>query len=174
MPFQSTAQRRFMHAKHPEIAKRWEEHTPKGEKLPEKKSEKTAAVLLKTALELNIEKGDILLGGRFKNIPMRVDEIGTDELGQPTVNGKKLLAFRIKKEMPTNKTASSAVDLVLIKHHLDDAEETKHDVVKAEALKDAHEYAKDFKDKIPNKDRGMLNSYGIHKQALAKLLVKNS
>ena len=28
-----------MHAKHPVIAKRWEEHTPKG-KLPEKKAKK--------------------------------------------------------------------------------------------------------------------------------------
>jgi hypothetical protein len=111
MPFESKAQRRFMYAKHPEIAKRWQEHTPKGKKLPEKKQDKTA---------------------------------------------------------------SSAVDLVLIKHHLDDAEETKHRVVKEEALKDAHEYAKDFKDKIPNKDRKMLNSYGIHKQALANILIKNA
>ena len=33
-PFRSAAQRRFMYAKHPEIAKRWEKETPKG-KLPE-------------------------------------------------------------------------------------------------------------------------------------------
>ncbi len=36
MPFQSESQRRFMHAKHPQIAKRWEKHTPSGG-LPEKK-----------------------------------------------------------------------------------------------------------------------------------------
>lgn len=36
MPFESQAQRRFMYANHPEIAKRWEKHTPKG-KLPEHK-----------------------------------------------------------------------------------------------------------------------------------------
>lgn len=35
MPFKSKAQRRFMHAKHPAIAKRWEKETPPG-KLPEK------------------------------------------------------------------------------------------------------------------------------------------
>lgn len=34
MPFQSQAQRSFMYAKHPEIAKRWEKETPPG-KLPE-------------------------------------------------------------------------------------------------------------------------------------------
>lgn len=39
MPFESQAQRRFMYAKHPEIAKRWEKHTSKGEKLPEKVKE---------------------------------------------------------------------------------------------------------------------------------------
>ena len=35
MPFTSQAQRRFMYARHPAIAERWEEHTPKGAKLPE-------------------------------------------------------------------------------------------------------------------------------------------
>lgn len=37
MPFKSKAQRRFMYAKHPKIAKRWERHTPEGD-LPEKVS----------------------------------------------------------------------------------------------------------------------------------------
>jgi 8-oxo-dGTP pyrophosphatase MutT (NUDIX family) len=55
----------------------------------------------KTAeLTLDISKGDTLLGGKFKNVPTVVEDIGTDELGQPTINGKKLLAFRIKKTMP--------------------------------------------------------------------------
>lgn len=36
MPFKSEAQRRFMYSQHPEMAKRWQEHTPKGTKLPEK------------------------------------------------------------------------------------------------------------------------------------------
>jgi len=35
MPFKSEAQRAFMHAAHPEMAKEWEKHTPKG-KLPKK------------------------------------------------------------------------------------------------------------------------------------------
>lgn len=38
MPFVSESQRRFMHARHPEIAKRWEKHTPKGKDLPEAKA----------------------------------------------------------------------------------------------------------------------------------------
>jgi len=35
MPFKSEAQRRFMFAKHPEIAKEFAKMTPKGKKLPE-------------------------------------------------------------------------------------------------------------------------------------------
>ena len=38
MPFKSQAQRRLMYAKHPDIAKRWEAHTPSGAKLSERKS----------------------------------------------------------------------------------------------------------------------------------------
>lgn len=52
------------------------------------------------AVTLDIEKGDTLLGGRFKNMKTVVKDIGTDELGQPTINGKKLLSFRIAKLMP--------------------------------------------------------------------------
>lgn len=34
MPFRSEAQRKFMYAKHPELAKEFESATPKGKKLP--------------------------------------------------------------------------------------------------------------------------------------------
>ena len=35
MPFVSEAQRRYLYLKHPEVAKEFQEHTPKGKKLPE-------------------------------------------------------------------------------------------------------------------------------------------
>ena len=35
MPFKSQAQRRFMYANYPKIAKRWSKHTPKNADLPE-------------------------------------------------------------------------------------------------------------------------------------------
>lgn len=38
MPYASEAQRRFMHAQHPEIAERWDKEYPNQKKLPEKKS----------------------------------------------------------------------------------------------------------------------------------------
>jgi hypothetical protein len=36
MPFLSKAQRKWMYANDPQMAKKWEEHTPKGKELPEK------------------------------------------------------------------------------------------------------------------------------------------
>lgn len=36
MPMRSKAQRRYLHAKHPEVAKRFEKKTPSGKKLPER------------------------------------------------------------------------------------------------------------------------------------------
>jgi len=40
MPFVSQAQRRYMWAKHPRLAREFEDKTPKGKKLPERVSKK--------------------------------------------------------------------------------------------------------------------------------------
>ena len=56
MPFESQAQRRFMYAKHPEMAKRWQKHTPKGADLPEhvkKASVELAPLFAKIAEGIN-------------------------------------------------------------------------------------------------------------------------
>jgi hypothetical protein len=37
--------------------------------------------------------------GRFRNKPVKVKEIGIDEMGQPTINGNPILKFRIPKIM---------------------------------------------------------------------------
>ena len=60
------------------------------------------------SITLDIEKGDTLLGGRFKNHKITVKDIGTDELGQPTVNNMKLLSFRIAKKMPVKAEVKEA------------------------------------------------------------------
>ena len=39
--------------------------------------------------------GDTIYTGRFKNKKTTVNTIGKDEYGMPTVNGKRVLAFRI-------------------------------------------------------------------------------
>ena len=61
-------------------------------------------------MKLDIKVGDILLGGKFKNKRIVVKEIGTDELGQPTINGKPLLNFRIEKHLPDNKKSKKTLE----------------------------------------------------------------
>ena len=50
-------------------------------------------------LVIPIQLGDVMLTGRFRNKPIKVKEIGVDELGQPTINGKPILKFRLKNLM---------------------------------------------------------------------------
>ena len=44
-----------------------------------------------------IKIGDTLLTGRFRNKPVKVKEIGIDEMGQPTINGSPILKFRVPR-----------------------------------------------------------------------------
>jgi hypothetical protein len=46
-----------------------------------------------------IAVGDIMLTGRFRNKPVKVKEISVDDLGQPIINGKPILKFRLPKLM---------------------------------------------------------------------------
>jgi hypothetical protein len=46
---------------------------------------------------LDIEKGDILYGGRFKNKKTIVKKIGKNKKGDITINDKPLLKYRIVK-----------------------------------------------------------------------------
>ena len=55
---------------------------------------------LKEDIKLDIKVGDVLLGGRFKNKRILVKEIGVDDKGQPTINGRSILKFRIEKLLP--------------------------------------------------------------------------
>lgn len=47
---------------------------------------------------LDIEKGDFLYGGRFKNKKVLVKKIGKNAKGDITINGKPLLKFRLIKK----------------------------------------------------------------------------
>jgi len=44
---------------------------------------------------LDVKVGDVILAGRFKNKKVVVKSIGKDEHGMPTINGKKVVNFRI-------------------------------------------------------------------------------
>jgi hypothetical protein len=55
------------------------------------------------AVTIDLQVGDVILTGRFKNKREVVKTIGVDKLGQPTVNGKPMLKFRIEKAIPEEK-----------------------------------------------------------------------
>ena len=43
---------------------------------------------------IDVEVGDTIMTGRFKNKRTVVKSIGKDEHGMPTINGKKVVTFR--------------------------------------------------------------------------------
>lgn len=71
MPYVSDAQRRFMHAKHPQIAKRWDKHTPKEADLPEHVKKAAALGLL-----LGLVKAAAALPGVGERIGQVLRNIG--------------------------------------------------------------------------------------------------
>ncbi len=59
-------------------------------------------------IKLNVNIGDTLLMGKFKNKKVVVKSIGKDEWGMPTINGKKAVTFRIPKKEQLKETASNS------------------------------------------------------------------
>jgi len=54
--------------------------------------------IVKEDIKLPVNVGDTILTGRFKNKKTVVKTIGKDEHGMPTINGRKVVNFRILKE----------------------------------------------------------------------------
>jgi len=72
-------------------------------------------------INIPVEIGDTILTGKFKNKVTVVKEIGIDDYGMPTINGKKVVTFRIKKKekqgenkMATKKKEKLEEGLVMI------------------------------------------------------------
>ena len=53
-------------------------------------------------INIPVNVGDTILTGRFKNKKTKVNSIDTDEHGMPTINGRKVVNFRIQKEPKEN------------------------------------------------------------------------
>jgi hypothetical protein len=51
--------------------------------------------LFNEAITIDIKVGDTILGGKFKNKKIKVKEIGENDKGEVTINGKPLLRFRL-------------------------------------------------------------------------------
>ena len=57
---------------------------------------------LKEDINVDIDKGDTVLMGKFKNKKVQVKDIGEDPHGMPTINGKQATTFRKVDEMGSN------------------------------------------------------------------------
>ncbi|MHA1302079.1 MAG: DNA polymerase ligase N-terminal domain-containing protein [Candidatus Heimdallarchaeaceae archaeon] len=80
--------------------------------LIKKKILEKAAADNKKSLKLpEMKEGDTLLGGRFKNIKMKLEGIGKDKKNQPTIKTdkgeRKALTFRMEKLMPKKSSLSN-------------------------------------------------------------------
>lgn len=60
-------------------------------------------------MKVDLKKGDEILTGKWQNKTEEVKKVGKNELGQPTVNGKPMLKFRIKRLMPKKKIEESRI-----------------------------------------------------------------
>ena len=66
--------------------------------------------IIAEALDLDLKVGDVIMTGKFKNKRTIVKDISTDDLGQSTINGKKVLNFRIEKLMPKSKWSKETLE----------------------------------------------------------------
>jgi len=64
--------------------------------------------IIKEAISLDIDVGDVVLTGKFKNKRQVVKDIGTDDSGQPTINGRTILKLKIEKLMPKSKWSAKS------------------------------------------------------------------
>ncbi len=53
-------------------------------------------------INVDVDKGDTVLMGKFKNKKVQVKDIGQDQHGMPTINGKQATTFRKVDEMGSN------------------------------------------------------------------------
>ena len=57
-------------------------------------------------INIDVDKGDTILVGKWKNKKEKVKHIGTDEHGMPTINSRKAATFRIQKNKKDMKKES--------------------------------------------------------------------
>ena len=85
----------------------------------DKKSQEEYENSLNEAITLPVKVGDTILTGRFKNKKVVVKSIGKDEHGMPTINGKKVVTFRLMKEGFVVEIAGTAVRCEKCNHSWD-------------------------------------------------------
>ena len=85
----------------------------------DKESQEEYEASLNEIIKLPVKVGDTILTGRFKNKKTVVKTIGKDEHGMPTINGKKVVTFRLMKEGFFMEVAGTAVKCEKCNHSWD-------------------------------------------------------
>lgn len=89
MPYASDAQRRFMHARHPEIAKRWDAHTPDMKSLPEHVGDKKKRKKKASADLFSLDK-QLIKQAKIATDPVYVDKKFTKAQTKAAKTAEKL------------------------------------------------------------------------------------
>jgi len=99
-------------------------------------------------INLDLAKGDIILTGKYRNKREVVTHFGFDDKGQPTVNGRKMLTFRIEKLMKEEIELMKKSNLIaIIKECIHELKEEK--------------YPKGYDDPGPQDHEGPIEIYGV-------------
>ncbi len=96
-------------------------------------------------IQIPLEIGDTILTGRFKNKKVTVKEIGTDEYGNITVNGRSILKIRIPKlyqKQENNMKLKESSDDTLIQNVIDTYNHTKSGKMSLGGKREAMTYKK--------------------------------
>lgn len=86
--------------------------------------------VIQEVMELDLEVGDVILTGKFKNKRKVVKDFGKDDLGQPTINGIKALTFRIEKMMPKDKWSKESKESLEFAKKVNEVKLTKRQLRK--------------------------------------------
>lgn len=85
----------------------------------DKESQEEYEASLNENIVLPVKVGDTIMTGRFKNKKTVVKTIGKDEHGMPTINGRKVVTFRLMKEGFIAELAGTAVKCEKCNHSWD-------------------------------------------------------
>ena len=58
--------------------------------------------IFEEGINVDVNKGDTVLMGKFKNKKTKIKDIGKDDHGMPTINGKKAVTFRVPEKKNYN------------------------------------------------------------------------
>lgn len=113
MPFVSSAQRKWMYANHPAMAKRWSEHTPKGAKLPEHVSKDHEKKALAEKVAAALQNVQLVPGAPpVKRLPVPDQAPAPQQgqpVGQPAGPGANGVPQQAQAQIPAAPTAKDAL-----------------------------------------------------------------